>query len=77
MKLGWVDYSREERNKILYILRNIRNQTAIDELGIGTIRDVFSDLLFPGISTLHTRAKYFILIPYLFHKAKTDPKVES
>ncbi len=77
MKLGWVDYSREERNKILYILRNIRNQTALDELGIGTIRDAFSNLMFPGISTLHTRAKYFVLIPYLFQKAKTDSRVES
>lgn len=72
MKLGWVDYSREERNKIIHILRNLRTQSAVDELGIGTIRDAFSDMLFPGVSTLHTRAKYYILIPYLFHDAKSE-----
>jgi len=71
MKLGWIDYSKEERNKIVYILRNLKNQSAVDELGIGTIRDAFSDILFPGISTLHTRAKYYVLIPYLFQKAES------
>ena len=30
------------------------------------MRDAYADLLFPGISTLQTRAKYFVLIPYLF-----------
>jgi len=72
MNLGWVDYSTEERNKIIHILRSLRTQTAVDELGIGTIRDAFSDLMFPGISTLHTRAKYFVLVPYLFYDARSE-----
>jgi len=72
MQLGWIDYSKDERNKIVLILRLLGTQTALDELGIGTVRDGFSDLLFPGISTLQTRAKYFVLIPYLFHLAETQ-----
>lgn len=40
-----------------------------DELGIGQIRDAFSNLLFPGTSTLQTRARYFLLIPWLFQRA--------
>lgn len=70
MQLGWIDYSNDERNKITSILRLLGTQAALDELGIGTIRDGFSDLLFPGISTLQTRAKYFVLIPYLFAEAE-------
>ena len=35
----------------------------VDELGIGVIRDAFAERLFPGISTIQTRAKYFITIP--------------
>ena len=46
------------------------DQTALDELGIGTVRDAFSDMLFPGISTLQTRAKYFVILPYLFAQAE-------
>ncbi|WP_374059104.1 DUF6361 family protein [Salinibacterium sp. NG253] len=34
-----------------------------DELGIGQIRDVLSHTLFPGTSTLLTRARYMLLIP--------------
>jgi len=70
MQIGWIDYSREERNQIVSILRLLEGQTAMDELGIGTIRDAFSDMLFPGISTQQTRAKYFVLIPYLFALAQ-------
>ena len=70
MQIGFVDYSHEERNRILSTLKLLGDQTALDELGIGVVRDAYSDLLFPGISTLQTRAKYFILIPYLFQSAK-------
>lgn len=69
-QIGWVDYSREERNKIINIIRLLGDQEALDELGIGVVRDAFSDMLFPGISTLQTRAKYFVLTPYLFQMAE-------
>ncbi len=37
----------------------------VDELGVGTIRDAMSNRLFPGFSTLYTRAKYFFITPYI------------
>ena len=66
MQIGFIDFSKEERNKILATLKLLGTQTALDELGIGVIRDAYADILFPGISTIQTRAKYFVLIPYLF-----------
>lgn len=69
MQIGFIDFSKEERNKILATLKLLGTQTALDELGIGVIRDAYADILFPGISTIQTRAKYFVLIPYLFQKA--------
>ncbi len=41
-----------------------------DELGIGQVRDAFSDLLFPGTSTLHTRAKYLLFVPWCYQDAE-------
>ena len=70
MQVGFIDFSKEERNKVLATLKFLGDRTALDELGIGTIRNAFADILFPGISTLQTRAKYFILIPYIFIKAE-------
>ena len=37
-----------------------------DELGIGQVRDAFSDSLFPGTSTLHTRARYLLFVPWCY-----------
>ena len=70
MQIGWVDFSKTERDKVVSILRLLGAQTALDELGIGTVRDAFSDMFFPGISTLQTRAKYFVILPYLFAQAE-------
>lgn len=36
----------------------------LDELGVGQIRDVFSDRFFPGTSTLWRRARYLLFVPW-------------
>ena len=41
-------------------------QESRDELGIGQIRDAFSDLLFPGTSVIQTRARYFLFVPWCY-----------
>ena len=69
MQLGWVDYSRQERDTIKELLKMLGEASSLDELGVGIVRDSISDLLYPGTSVLHTRAKYYILIPALFQKA--------
>jgi len=70
MQMGWIDFSKKERGDVTTILRLLGTPSALDEIGIGTIRDGFSNLLFPGLSTQQTRAKYFVLIPYLFSLAE-------
>jgi len=62
-KLGWIDFSPDDRNKVRNVLAMLAEPGTLDELGIGQIRDAYSDLLFPGISTIQTRAKYFITVP--------------
>lgn len=42
----------------------------LDELGIGQVRDAFADLLFPGTSTLHTRARYLVIVPWCYLAAE-------
>ena len=43
------------------------DSSTVDELGIGSVRDTFSNALFPGTSTLHTRVKYFLFVPWLIN----------
>lgn len=51
---------------------------AIEELGIGRVRDHFSNTLFPGTSTLQHHAKYFVVLPSLYyHAAYKDRRFNS
>ncbi|SES61960.1 hypothetical protein SAMN05216389_10168 [Oceanobacillus limi] len=72
LRLGWIDYSSEHRNKVMTVLDLLTQKGAVDELGIGQIRDGFSDMFFPGTSTLQTRAKYFFIVPYLLMELEKE-----
>lgn len=72
MDIGYINFSQEERNNIYKVIQTIRDHQAIDELGIGRIRDAFSNEMFPGMSTLQNRAKYFVLLPALYLSAEHE-----
>jgi hypothetical protein len=65
-KFGWVDFSESERKQMLDIVDLFNQQDTRDELGVGTIRDAFSDHLFPGTSTIQTRARYYLFVPWIY-----------
>lgn len=69
MPLGWIDFSKDERNKVLNVIHSLDEPVALDELGIGAVRDAFADYFFPGTSTVQTRAKYYLIVPYVFMEA--------
>src|SRR5215470_12410904 len=62
----WLDHSDQERRKMLDVIDLFGEQETRDELGIGTVRDAFADLLFPGTSTIQTRARYFLFVPWIY-----------
>lgn len=63
---AWLDYSEHERRKMLDVIEQFREQETRDELGIGSVRDAFADLLFPGTGTVQTRARYFLFVPWMY-----------
>ena len=65
LQIGWVDFSKEHRKRVLNVLSFLTQKGAVDELGIGVIRDRLADILFPGTSTIQTRAKYFFIVPWI------------
>jgi hypothetical protein len=46
---------------VLGVVELFRERDTVDELGVGVVRDTFSDLLFPGTSTLHSRGRLLAL----------------
>lgn len=64
-QIGWIDFSVQDRQKVKQIIDRIRPEGQLDELGVGYLRDNIANLLFPGISTIQTKAKYFFIVPYI------------
>jgi hypothetical protein len=62
---AWLDGDDAHRTRMLEVVKLFQDQSSVDELGIGSVRDTFSDTFFPGTSVLHTRARYLLFIPWL------------
>jgi hypothetical protein len=57
---------------MLEVVNLFRDKGTLDELGLGTIRDAFADHFFPGISTIHTRGRYFLFVPWIFLRIERE-----
>ena len=58
---GWIFYSSKHEEEIEGLLAD---PGTLDELGVRVVQNVFSDYFFPATTTIETRAKYLLLIPY-------------
>jgi hypothetical protein len=67
--IAWLDASSEDQRRMREIVNLFSERESRDELGIGQVRDALSDALWPGTSTLFTRARYFLFIPWCFRAA--------
>jgi hypothetical protein len=76
--LTWLDFSDAERKRALQVVELLSRPETRDELGLGTIRDAFAEAMFPGMSTVQRRARYFLFVPWTFreierrHAGRTD-----
>src|SRR5690349_462801 len=61
-----MDHSDREQRRVLEVIDKFKESDARDELGLGTIRDAFADALFPGTSTIQTRTRYFLFVPWIY-----------
>jgi hypothetical protein len=64
----WVDFAEDDRRKMADVIALFSEKDTRDELGLGGIRDAFADSLFPATSTIQTRARYFLFIPWIYQE---------
>src|SRR4051812_4696753 len=69
--LSWLAFSEAERQRAHDALGLLRDRDTRDELGIAGVRDAYSDLLFPGTSTIQTRAGYFLFVPWIYRELES------
>jgi hypothetical protein len=63
---AWLDFDEPARQRMREIVEMLREPGSIDELGLGRIRDAFSDRFFPGTSVLWRRARYLLFVPWTY-----------
>ena len=71
---AWLDFFDRDRKRALDAVDLFREEDTRDELGLGVIRDAFADRLFPGTSTIQTRVRYFLFVPWLFQMLKPSER---
>ena len=54
------------------MLRSLEEPETLDVLGLGAVRDAFSEMLSPGTSTIQTRLRYFIFLPWIFARLEAE-----
>jgi hypothetical protein len=69
---GWLDYDEKERLRMMEILNLFREKGTQDELGAAQIRDSLSDHFFPGTTTVQSRARYFLFVPWIHFHLERD-----
>src|SRR5215216_4684414 len=57
---------------MMEVINLFREKGTLDELGVGTIRDTYAERFFPGTSTIQSRARYFLFIPWLYRQIEND-----
>lgn len=55
----------------------LQERGAVDEIGIGLVRDAFVNLFFPGTSTVQTGAKYFLIVSCVLKEARSGKVVPA
>lgn len=76
--VSWVDYSARERDQMKQAVALFTEGVdTFDELGMGTIRDVIAGALFPGTSTIQTRLRYFLFVPWMYRELEGKTSVTS
>ena len=66
--LTWLDLTASDRDQMRRVLDLFKEQGTLDEMGLGSLRDVLSDALFPGTSSIQTRLRYVLFLPWLYQR---------
>lgn len=70
--LTWIDHDAAARERSLRILSLFQEKESRDELGLGGVRDSIADQLFPGTSTIQTRLRYMLIVPWIYRSLEAD-----
>ncbi len=69
--LTWLDLTATDRDEMRRVLALFKEGT-VDELGLGTLRDAFAATLFPGVTSIQTRLRYVLFVPWIYRRLEDN-----
>ena len=75
--IAWIDQDQEARKRAHELLGLFNQPGSRDEMGLGTIRDAFSNLLFPGTNTAQTRLRFSLIVPWVYRTLEREGEREE
>ncbi len=70
--LTWLDLTVRDRERMRRVLDLFKEPGTVDEMGLGTLRDALADSLFPGTSSIQTRLRYALFIPWIYQRLEAN-----
>lgn len=70
--MGWLDFDAAATERVATLLRALQQPATLDVLGLGSVRDAFSQMLHPGTSYIQTKLRYFMFLPWIFQRLERD-----
>lgn len=64
--IGWLTASSAEIARARGVIQALRQPGVIDELGFLMLNGAFAERLYPGVTTIMTRARYLVFIPAIY-----------
>ena len=69
--MTWLDFTATDRDRMRRVLDLFNEQGTVDEMGLGNVRDALSDTLFPGTSSIQTRMRYMLFVPWTYRRLES------
>ena len=72
--LRWLSPSSAEITRARAVLEALRTPGVIDELGFLMLNGAFAERVYPGVTTIMTRARYLIFLPAIYRYLEQSRK---
>jgi len=72
--LAWLSSSSAEIARARSVLDALRKPGVIDELGFLMVNGAFAERLYPGVTTIMTRARYLVFVPTIYRHLEHSRK---
>lgn len=75
--IAWLSSSNAEISRAREVLDALRKPGVIDELGFLMLNGAFAERLYPGVTTIMTRARYLIFVPAIYQYLERSRKAKG